>query len=181
MKVDRALFLGRFQPMHLGHLDVVQRLSMEHEEVVVAIGSANVSHTPINPFTGGERVEMVHAATRDAGLANVLTIPIPDVGRNTLWASHVESLVPRFSVFYSNNPLPARLFREAGHEVRPAPFHQRAEYEGTRIRKLMIDGGAWRELVPRAVADVIEAIHGVERLRELAHGDGVVEGYDPTV
>lgn len=178
---DRGLFLGRFQPMHLGHLAVLQRLAQAHDEVVVAIGSANVSHTPINPFTGGERVEMVHGAVQDAGLRNVLVLPIPDIGRNTLWVSHVESLVPRFRVFYTNNPLPARLFRERGHAVAPAPFHQRETFEGTRIRHMMLAGDEWMDLVPPAVARVVRESKGLERMRDLAKQDGVVEGSDPSV
>lgn len=178
---DRGLFIGRFQPLHLGHLDVVERLSRQHAEVVVGVGSANVSHTPINPFTGGERVEMIHAALREAGVRNALVLPVPDIGRNTLWVSHVASLVPRFSALYTNNPLMTRLFQEAGHIVRPAPFHAREQYEGTRIRRLMLDDGAWETLVPKAVARVVREVDGLQRLRDIARMDGVVEGRDPSV
>jgi nicotinamide-nucleotide adenylyltransferase len=167
--------------MHLGHLAVIQRLARQHEEFLVGVGSANVSHTPTNPFTGGERVEMVHAALAEAGVRNVLVLPIPDIGRNTLWVSHVESLVPRFRVLYTNNPLPARLFRERGHEVAPAPFHERDVYAGTRIRQMMAEGDAWTKLVPPAVARVLRERHGVERLRDVARPDGIVEGSDPSV
>lgn len=178
---DRGLFIGRFQPFHLGHLDVVERLAREHAEVVVGIGSANVSHTPINPFTGGERVEMIHAALQDAGVRNALVVPVPDIGRNTLWVSHVASLVPRFAALYTNNPLMTRLFQEAGHAVRPAPFHERARFEGTRIRRLMLDGGDWQPLVPKAVARLVGEVDGLQRMRDVARMDGVVEGRDPSV
>lgn len=179
---DRGLFVGRFQPFHLGHLDVARRLAARHEELLVAVGSANVSHTDRNPFTGGERVEMVHAALREAGVGNALALPVPDVGRNAVWPAHVASLVPSFSVLYTNNPLMARLFEEAGHEVRPAPYHERARYEGTRIRRLMLEGGDWRALVPPAVARVVDECAGVERMRALAGGEPVVvEGRDPSV
>lgn len=176
---DRGLFIGRFQPMHLGHLDVVKRLAARHDEVLVAVGSANVSHTPLNPFTGGERVAMVHAALREAKLDKALVLPLPDVGRNAVWVSHVASLVPRFRTVYTNNPLPARLFREAGHEVRPAPFHERDRYEGSRIRRLMLEDGDWASLVPPAVARVLHDEKLLERLRELGHPDVKVEGHDP--
>lgn len=177
---DRGLFLGRFQPFHLGHLDVVRRLARKHDEVVVGIGSANVSHSDINPFTAGERVAMIHRALREADLTNALLVPIPDVGRNAIWVSHVVSLVPRVTTVYTNNPLPARLFREAGHRVAPAPFHERAMYEGTRIRSLMVaDDDAWRDLVPAAVASVIDEERLVERMRDLQGEAPKVEGSDP--
>lgn len=179
--MDRALFLGRFQPLHLGHIEVVKRLAREHAEVVVAIGSAQVSHTQSNPFTVGERLEMVHGACRDAGLANVLVIPLPDVGRNSVWVSHVKSYVPSFVALYTNNPLMTRLFHEAGVKVLPAPFHARDLYEGSRIRVLMREGGDWRSLVPAAAARVIDACDGVRRVKDIGAAGVVVEGKDPGV
>ncbi|HET6404792.1 MAG TPA: nicotinamide-nucleotide adenylyltransferase [Candidatus Thermoplasmatota archaeon] len=178
---DRALFLGRFQPFHLGHLDVVQRLAREHDEVVVAIGSAQVSHTEKNPYTAGERLEMVHASCREAGLANVLPLPLPDVGRNSVWVSHVKSYVPPFSALYTNNPLMTRLFQEAGVKVLPAPFHARERYEGSRIRALMRTSGDWRALVPAATARVIDACDGARRVADIQAADVVVEGSDPHI
>lgn len=180
--VDRGLFLGRFQPMHLGHLSVVKRLVDAHDEVVLAIGSANVSHSQVNPFTAGERVEMIAATLRGEGLHDrVHVVPVPDLGRNALWVSHVRSLVPRFSTLYTNNPLPARLFSEAGYRVAPAPFHERGSFEGTRIRRLMLEGGDWQSLVPEPVAEVIVGERLIERLRDLSVSDGIVEGFDPSV
>jgi nicotinamide-nucleotide adenylyltransferase len=174
---DRGLFIGRFQPFHVGHLESVKRLAAQHDELVVGIGSANVSHTPTNPFTAGERMEMIRGALAEAGVANAVVVPIPDVGRNALWVSHVASLVPRFSVCHTNNPLPARLFSEAGYKVAPVPFYDRGTFEGTRIRGLLArDAKEWRALVPAAVARVILEVDGVARVRELAHPEGKVEG-----
>lgn len=179
---NRGLFIGRFQPPHVGHVESMKRLASQHDELIVGVGSANVSHTPANPFTGGERVEMLLGALRDAGVANAVVIPIQDVGRNTLWVAHVASLVPRFSVVHTNNPLPARLFAEAGYKVAPVPFFDRARYEGTRIRALLAkDDPEWRALVPPTVARVIADVDGAARVRDLAHPDGVVEGRDASV
>ena len=178
---DRGLFLGRFQPFHLGHLDVVRRLAAQHEEVILAIGSANVSHTPTNPFSGGERVEMIRAALIEARISNGIVVPVPDIGRNSLWAAHVTSLVPRFQVVYTNNPLPARLFAEAGYKVSGVPFFERAQFEGTRIRHAIAEGEGWKAMVPPSVARIIQDVDGPARVRELMHPDGRVEGYDPSV
>lgn len=176
---NRGLFIGRFQPFHEGHLHAVRGLAAKHDEFVVGIGSANVSHTPTNPFTGGERVEMVHGALRDAGIKNVVIVPIPDVGRNSVWVAHVVSLVPRFQVAYTNNPLPARLFREAGFDVQPVPFHERERFEATRIREAIArDERGWQHLMPSAVARVILEVDGPERIRDLQRPDGIVEGED---
>jgi nicotinamide-nucleotide adenylyltransferase len=180
--VDRGLFIGRFQPFHLGHLEAIRRLAQQHDELILGIGSANVSHTATNPFTAGERLEMIRGALKDAQISHVLPVPIPDVGRNAVWVAHVRSLVPRFRVAHTNNPLPARLFREAGYEVAPVPFVQREQFEATRIREEIAKGGDhWRTLVPAAVARVILEVDGARRIAELLRPDGRVEGSDPSL
>ena len=55
----RGLFLGRFQPFHLGHLDVIKQALKMVDELVIVIGSAQYSHTFENPFTDSEREEMI--------------------------------------------------------------------------------------------------------------------------
>jgi nicotinamide-nucleotide adenylyltransferase len=71
-----------------------------------------------------------------------------------------------------NNPLPERLFREAGYDVREFELVERERYEATRIRELMQeDGDAWTELVPDPVARNVEEIDGVERLKAVTSTD----------
>lgn len=166
----RALYIGRFQPFHLGHLQVVRSIAREFE-VLVGIGSAQESHTLANPFTAGERHLMIQRSLDAAGVRNYFIIPIVDVGRNALWVSHVASLVPPFHVVFSNNALPRRLFQEAGYEVRGAPFYERERYSGTAIRALMLEGKGWQERVPPHVAEVVEEVRGIERLHDLAQRD----------
>ncbi|HVL86475.1 MAG TPA: nicotinamide-nucleotide adenylyltransferase [Candidatus Thermoplasmatota archaeon] len=167
----RALFIGRFQPFHLGHLEVVRAIASDFEVVIVGIGSAQESHTPDNPFTAGERHLMIQASLDAAGIRNYVVVPIVDVGRNALWVSHVAALVPPFEVFFSNNALPRRLFAEAGYQVQEAPFYERARYSGTLVRERMLGGGPWRELVPKEVVAVVEEVRGLDRIRELAVTD----------
>ena len=64
----RGLYIGRFQPYHLGHQAVLEKIAKEVEEIVIVIGSAQESHTPENPFTGGERMEMIYAALGESDL-----------------------------------------------------------------------------------------------------------------
>jgi nicotinamide-nucleotide adenylyltransferase len=167
---SRALYIGRFQPFHLGHLQVCKAVAREFD-LLVGIGSAQESHTLENPFTAGERHLMIQKSLDAAGIRDYVIIPIPDVGRNALWVSHVASLVPPFRVFSSNNALPRRLFQEAGYEVRGAPFYERERFSGTAIRQLMVQGKGWEERVPPQVVEVVDEVRGLERLHDLAQRD----------
>ncbi|MGQ0534475.1 MAG: nicotinamide-nucleotide adenylyltransferase [Methanobacteriota archaeon] len=166
----RALMIGRFQPFHLGHLHVVKQLTSTRD-LILGIGSAQESHTAVNPFTAGERFDMIESALRAEAVRGAAIVPIPDIHQNSLWVSHVLRLVPRFSVFVTNNPLPARLFRERGFDVLQPPLYERHRYSATRIREALLSEKGWRDLVPAAVADVIDRVEGVARIRELAQKD----------
>ncbi len=165
-----ALVIGRFQPFHKGHLEVVRAIAEESDTVTIGIGSAQFSHTLENPFTAGERHLMISRALKEVGLEDYFLVPIVDINRYAVWVAHVVSLVPPFQAIYSNNPLTRRLFEEAGYEVRDSPLFNRDVYSGTEIRRRMITGEDWRSAVPNAVAAVIDEIDGVNRLKELTRG-----------
>jgi nicotinamide-nucleotide adenylyltransferase len=163
----RGLFVGRFQPFHLGHYQFVETIAEEVDGVLVGIGSAQASHTVENPFTAGERISMVHNAVADVP-ATTMAIPVEDVDRYAVWVSHVAATCPPFDVVYSNNPLVEQLFEREGYEVRSVELFDRERYRGTEIRRRMLDGEAWRHLVPDAIPPVVEEVGGVDRLRSAA-------------
>lgn len=156
------LFIGRFQPFHNGHAHVLTVL--RHEEVIVGIGSAYESHSESNPFTAGERVEMIV----ESGFRPLAIVPIPDINRYALWVRHVESLVPPFDEVVTNDPRDRRLFAEAGYSLHDVPLKDRESLNATHIRALIANGGEWRRFVPAGTADVIDSIEGDARIRELA-------------
>ncbi|MDE1819395.1 MAG: nicotinamide-nucleotide adenylyltransferase [Euryarchaeota archaeon] len=166
----RGLYIGRFQPFHNGHLELVHHIlgTFHPQELLIGIGSAQVSHTPHNPFTAGERFEMVRRALFAEHLEDFWPLPIPDVDRHAIWVAHVVSLVPSFDQVYSNDPLTVHLFREEGYEVPRLPFFNRGQYEGSEIRRRMAAGQSWQELVPAAVRVYLEEIKGEERVRLLS-------------
>ena len=175
MKVseNRGLLIGRFQPFHLGHLQCVEYVLKSLPEIILAIGSAQFSHTPHNPFTAGERVTMIRLALDEANIAaaKYYLIPVRDLRIHDLWVSHVVSQTPRFEIVFSNEPVTSRLFKEAGFRVEPIPFYDRETYSSTEIRERVVNGDSWEKLVPTSVAGYIKNIFGDERLRELTLSD----------
>ena len=166
--------MGRFQPFHLGHLGAVKAVLKEVDELVIVIGSAQYSHSLNDPFTAGERLIMIRFALQEAKLSSsrLWIVPVPDVNLHMLWVSAVEGYTPKFKVCYTNEPLTHRLFAEAGYTVKSIPFFDRKQYMSTVIRQRMLKGDdSWRDLVPKSVADFIDEIDGVNRLRDLARTD----------
>ncbi|WP_420877957.1 nicotinamide-nucleotide adenylyltransferase [Sulfodiicoccus acidiphilus] len=143
------------------------------DELVVLVGSAQESHTLSNPFTAGERIEMIRMGLKEYGLdERTIVVPISDVLMNSVWVYHVKIHVPKFGKVFARNPLVLRLFKEAGYEVEMPPLYNREKYNSTIIRKYIIVGENWSELVPKSVHRyIVEEIHGDERLKDIAGSD----------
>jgi len=169
-----SLLIGRFQPFHKGHMQVVRKVAGESDHLTIGIGSAQYSHTPDNPFTAGERHMMISDSLIEEKIFNFSIIPIEDLNRYSLWVSQVESISPPFVRVYSNNPLTKRLFFEAGYDVRAPPIFNRSEYSGKEVRKRMFLDKDWRKLVPESVARIIDEIDGIGRMQDLM---GDEDGY----
>jgi nicotinamide-nucleotide adenylyltransferase len=171
----RGLLVGRFQPFHRGHLEVVRALRAAHpsEELILAIGSSQLSYTYDNPFTASERFEMIRRALSEAHLEGTFAIPLPDIGRHALWVAHAEETLPGFHRVHTNNPLTRLLFERAGYAVQSPTLVDREHLEGQKIRDLLAAAGRWSERVPPAVAAYLMGIGAPERVR-LLRGAGAV-------
>jgi nicotinamide-nucleotide adenylyltransferase len=177
----RGLLVGRFQPFHRGHLAVVHEIRTRRpaEELILGVGSAQESYTWKNPFTSGERIEMVGRALLEAKIDGVVALPLPDIHQHALWVRYVESLAPPFGRVYTNNPLTRELFERAEYPVESPTLVQRDRLEGETIRTMLASGGPWRDLVPPSVARYLVEIAAPARLTMLQAGDGPRSGGAP--
>jgi len=172
-RFNRGLFVGRFQPFHLGHLGAIKATLERVEELIIVVGSGEYSHSDKNPFTAGERVEMIRSALKEANMdpSRYLVIPIRDVHIHATWVPFIVSQIPMFDIVFTNEPLTSRLFKERGYLVEPIHLLQRDDYSATEIRKRILKGKNWKSLVPKSVAELLVKFHGIERIRELAMSD----------
>jgi len=165
--------VGRFQPFHLGHLEAVKHILTKVDELVIVVGSAHDSHTVENPFTAGERITMIRLALKEAKIdANRYTVlPLPDAEFHKVWVSHLLSQTPSFDLVFTNEPLTGRLLKEAGMRVEKIPMFNRTSFTATEVRKRIIEGRIWEELLPKSVSTYVKQIKGEERMREIAQTD----------
>ena len=163
----RALFVGRFQPFHKGHLQILQKLLNQYQEVIVVLGSAEQPTSLKNPFTAGERIEMIRGCFSPRQLSNLIFVPVRDINNDGFWVSHLSSYVPSYNVIYSNNPLVKHLFSKAKKQVKQFKLINRQHYQGTFIRKQMTRGKKWQTYLPKSVVKLIQAVDGVDRIKKL--------------
>lgn len=161
----RGLLVGRYQPFHKGHLEVLNEAMRKCDELIIGIGSAQESHTMENPFTAGERIEMIRLCIGKDKRARTIMVPIPDVNRFAIWVSHIESLVPPFKAVFTNNPLTKSLFEAKSYKVYPTKIYDRKVFAGTVIRDRMLNGGDWKELVPDKIVGYLGKLDGPARIK----------------
>ncbi len=170
----RGLMTGRFQPFHNGHLALAKQILAECDELVVVIGSAQFNFIDKDPFTAGERALMIHEALKEAkvDLSKCYVIPIINDENNSRWIAYLRSMATPFDAIYSGNDFVKHLARSQNNIAIKSPrFARKDEYNGTTIRRLMLAGKQWKQLVPPAVAKVIEQINGIKRMKVLAGSD----------
>ena len=154
------MFIGRFQPFHYGHLSTV-KFSLEHvNQLYILTGSSQKSHELRNPFTAGERILMIRNALIDERVdpSRFLIIPVEDAPGHAVWTAFIDQVVPRYDVVLSNDTLTLQLFKERGVETIEPKLLDREKYSATEVRRRIASHEDWRELVPPAVAAVIEGI-----------------------
>lgn len=170
MEKVRGILIGRMQPVHNGHMQIIKKILDEVDEIIIGIGSAQLSHELKDPFTAGERVVMMNQALSDMNIdsSRYYIIPMQDINFNAIWVSHVKMLTPPFSVVYSGNPLVKQLFCEEGFEVRQPPLYDRLHLSGSEVRRRILNDENWQELVPDATVNLLSEIKGIERLKNLS-------------
>jgi nicotinamide-nucleotide adenylyltransferase len=165
----KALFIGRFQPFHLGHLLLLERLSKQYDEIIIGIGSSQYQNTYDNPFSEAERKQMITNALDAVGIHKYRIYAIPDIHDPPRWVDHVFSIVSDFDVIIANNPFTRKLFSEKGYVVKGTTFFNRKQYSGKEIRRRIIQDEPWWELVPDVVFKIITDIDGVTRVKNISH------------
>lgn len=158
------LILGRFQPLHNGHMKMIKHALEEDPELIIAIGSAGRSNERQNPLSGDERKQMIETILKTEGLdAKVVLVPNTDSDR--YYVEHVEKQIgAKPKKLISENPWSIDLFTKAGYSIIVTDRH--FELSSTDIRRRIAEGERWEHLVPSKVADYLRSIDAIERIKE---------------
>ncbi len=165
-----GLFIGRFQPFHKGHLETLKFASNNADQLIIAIGSAQKSHEPRNPFTAGERILMIRNSIDEepeVDYNKILIIPVPDVNVHKLWTYQLDMLVPSYTQVYSNDEFTKLLFCERGMKVIEPKLYNRDQYSATEVRKRISTDKDWESIVTRSTSKIIKQINGIERIKSI--------------
>jgi nicotinamide-nucleotide adenylyltransferase len=169
----RGLMMGRFQPFHLGHLDLVRQILGECDEVIIAITSSQFNYLEKDPFTAGERIEMIHNSLKDTtlDLNKIFVVSLENQFNVATWPSYLKSALPYFDKVYSGNDYVSMLLSDYGISVVKPIFLDRGQFNATKIRNMIIANDTWKDLVPNAVYDMLTRINAKNRLTVISQTD----------
>ena len=117
-KYDFLVFVGRMQPPHKAHIEIIKRALTLSKHVIVLIGSANMPRTIKNPWTWQERKEMITACLTKDEVARTFFSGINDSYSDQDWIRDVQSSVDMATMGYENPQI-----RMIGHEKDASSYY----------------------------------------------------------
>ena len=164
--MEKALFIGRFQPFHLGHLNCIEQIEKNPQvsEIIIGIGSSQYHNYQLNPFSFEERREMIEQSL-DKITKPYQIIAIPDLHNGTKWVAHLKKIDPDFTLVYISNLLTANLLEREG--IKTASLKIALAVRATDIRQRMIQGESWQDLVPDGTKQILDRIGAQTRLSSI--------------
>lgn len=105
-----ALIIGRFQPIHSGHLKLIERYYKAGFSIKIGIGSANKDIEKNNPLTGTERKKIIQQTLNETGILRSKIFLIPDIKEDKKYLAHVRNIVGHFDTIITGNPWVLKVF-----------------------------------------------------------------------
>ena len=152
-----AVYSGTFDPLTLGHEDVIYRASQMFDKVVVAVATAHHKKTL---FTLDERLAMAQEVTQDFG--NVSVLPFTGLLCDFVHSQGARVIVRglRSVTDYDYETQMAGMNRHLAPEVDTVFLHTSASVQhisSTLVREISTLGGKVEGLVSPAVLKALQA------------------------
>jgi nicotinamide-nucleotide adenylyltransferase len=162
-----GLLIGRFQPFHQGHLDALHFALSKVDKLWVGLGSSNKPLQKNNPFSAEERKKMILSSIDDSIRSKIEIYFIPDFEDHKKWVEHIDIIVPKFDVVFTNDDMTKHLYSKRDTTVVTIPFTKRDVLSGTNIRDLILGDQPWEEFVPDGTRKFLNKINAKQRLKNL--------------
>lgn len=165
--MTKILFIGRFQPLHNGHVSALKQALSLCDFLLVGIGSSQAENHRKNPFSYKERKRMLELALKKLKVSprKYRIIPIPDFPKDSDWIKYVLGL-KGVDLVYSSNRWVKRCLK-GRKPVKSPRMLDRLELRATLIRKRMKTGQSWSRLVPEEIRAYLASIKGTQRVRSI--------------
>lgn len=161
---DVAVYIGRFQPYHVGHHATVRQALDEAKKLTILIGSANSARTAKNPFTWQERETKIRACLTPEENERVTVQPLRDFRYNdSYWIASVVNTVREIHGHSARVALigyhkdASSYYLGLFPDWKAIPMAPVPNTDATEIRRLWYDNKGYAHMVPEPVAEIMRA------------------------
>lgn len=94
MKYDYLVYIGRFQPVHCGHIHVIRKALEQCQTLVIVVGSDQKARDIRDPFTTKERINLIKLSLDREELERIRFAPQVDYMYNDdRWIASIQASV----------------------------------------------------------------------------------------
>ncbi|HVA82608.1 MAG TPA: adenylyltransferase/cytidyltransferase family protein [Candidatus Aquilonibacter sp.] len=155
MKIkSTGLLVGRWQPLHNGHLEMINQSAAAVDLLYLGVGSIN-KRDEKNPFSAAERQLMIQNSVTPEVQKKLKVFFVPDFADDKKWMECVGYLVPKYDVAFSSDNKMSALYASFGKNVQRIKLLRRDILSGTNMRALLLEGKDISQHVPKGTRDVI--------------------------
>jgi bifunctional NMN adenylyltransferase/nudix hydrolase len=98
MRTENSVLIGRFQPPHQGHFNLIRQALENSERLILVLGSHHSARTLRNPFTAHEREQMIRACLTPEEQKRIQFVAVRDYFyQDEFWTAEVRSKVGQIS------------------------------------------------------------------------------------
>ncbi|MDE1845987.1 MAG: adenylyltransferase/cytidyltransferase family protein [Candidatus Micrarchaeota archaeon] len=149
-----GLLIGRFQPFHNGHLEMVNQSTQNVDVLYIVVGSINKKDEK-NPFSALERKMMILNSVSNEVASKLKILFVPDFNNDPKWMECIDYLVPKYDVIYSSDDEMSLLLRRMGKKVEEIKQIDRKILSGTKMRQMLFEGKDISKHLPSGTRGVI--------------------------
>ncbi len=178
-KYDFGIVIGRFQPFHVAHRELIKHSLTLAEKVIVILGSARSASDVRNPFTPAMREEIIRACFPEDS-ARLIFCAVRDYPYNDhVWTAEVQNVVGEIAeedekkiavvgFFKDRSSYYLNLFPQWNFEEFYVSDKKLLNINATQIReKFFTDDASWKEFLPAQVAVTLDVFKQTETFPHL--------------
>jgi nicotinamide-nucleotide adenylyltransferase len=132
------VFLGRFQPFHIGHKSIIEKILQSYPSMTLIIGSSNISGTEENPWSYPERLSIIAENLPEELLDRITIYPLSDVPDDAVWSENLKQIIPHNSILFTGNEWVRDLC--AVHDIQTDWIVPTIDISATKIREMRRKG-----------------------------------------